>query len=150
MSRRAVCFVLFVCVTTAGCDESLQPIAGPSPNLTPTFSSIQREIFESSDEAGRAACVTCHRPGGIGFFAVGLDLTSTSTSYAALVGVPSRQRPSLARVAPGNPDDSYLIHKLERRAGIVGLQMPLNGPPYLTTGQIRIIQRWIETGAENN
>ena len=149
MSRIAVCFVVSACVATAGCDESLRPIAGPSPNLTPTFSSIQRDIFESTDDAGRAACVTCHRPGGIGFFAVGLDLTSGG-AYNALVGVPSRQRPDVARVAPGDPDDSYLIHKLEKRAGIVGLQMPLNGPPYLTDGQIRIIKRWIETGAANN
>lgn len=150
MSRIAFCFVLLVCVATAGCDESLQPIAGPSPNLTPTLSSIQRDIFESTDEAGRAACVTCHRPGGIGFFAVGLDLTSSGSSYNALVGVSSRQRPGVVRVAPGDPDNSYLIHKLEKSAGIVGLQMPLNGPPYLTAGQIRIIKRWIETGAENN
>jgi hypothetical protein len=149
MSRVAVCFVLSACFATAGCDESLQPIAGPSPNLTPTFSSIQREIFESSDEAGRAACVTCHRPGGIGFLAVGMDLT-TSAAYNSLVGVSSRQRPGVVRVAPGDPDNSYLIHKLEKRAGMVGLQMPLNGPPYLTAGQIRIIERWIETGAENN
>lgn len=150
MSRIAVCFVLFVCVATAGCDESLQPIAGPSPNLTPTFSSIQRDIFESSDEAGRAACVTCHRPGGIGFFAVGLDLTSSASSYNGLVGVSSRQRPGVLRVAPGDPENSYLIHKLDGRQGIGGRPMPLNGPPYLTAGQIRIIKRWIETGAPNN
>jgi hypothetical protein len=50
-------------------------------------------------------------------------------------------------VAPGDPERSYLIHKLEGRPGIVGLQMPRNGPPYLTAGQIQVIKRWIEIGA---
>ena len=27
------------------CDEKLSKIAGPSPNLEPTFASIQRDIF---------------------------------------------------------------------------------------------------------
>ena len=67
--------------------------------------------------------------------------------YAAMVDVPSRERPDLKLVAPGDPDASYLIHKLEGRAGIVGLRMPLNGPPYLTPGQILVIRRWIELGA---
>lgn len=28
--------------------------------------------------------------------------------------------------------------------------MPRNGPPYLTPGQITVIRRWIENGAPNN
>jgi hypothetical protein len=32
--------------------------------------------------------------------------------YSNLVGVASRQRPELLRVNPGNPDASYLVHKL--------------------------------------
>src|ERR1700752_1864976 len=34
---------------TAACDEGLTNIAGPTPNLEPTFSSIQRDIFENAD-----------------------------------------------------------------------------------------------------
>ena len=48
-----------------GCDEKLSDIAGPTPGLDPTFSSIQENIFESSDPSGRAACIQCHtRQGG--------------------------------------------------------------------------------------
>jgi hypothetical protein len=53
------------------------------------------------------------------------------------------------RVAPGDPENSYIYHKLEGAPGIVGGRMPLNGTP-LTEGQIRVIERWIETGAAND
>ena len=51
---------------------------------------------------------------------------------------------------PGDPDASYLIHKLEGASDITGLRMPRNGPPFLTAGQILVIRRWIEVGAPNN
>lgn len=53
-------------------------------------------------------------------------------------------------VVPGNPDASYLAQKLEGLAGIVGVRMPRNGPPYLTEGQMVIIRRWIELGAKKD
>jgi hypothetical protein len=56
----------------------------------------------------------------------------------------------MVRVLPGDPENSYLIHKVEGRPGIVGLRMPRSGPPYLTDGQILVIKRWIEIGAPNN
>jgi hypothetical protein len=70
--------------------------------------------------------------------------------YEALVGVASRQKPGAILVIPGDPDGSYLVQKLEGHSGIVGLQMPRNGPPYLTLGQMLAIRRWIELGAPNN
>ena len=54
--------VLIMC--TAGCDESLRDFAGPTPDLEPTFSSIQRDIFSTTDSAGRAACTSCHNAPG--------------------------------------------------------------------------------------
>jgi hypothetical protein len=53
-------------------------------------------------------------------------------------------------VIPGNPSGSYLIQKLEGASDIVGLRMPRNGPPYLTTEQIALIRQWIQNGAPNN
>jgi hypothetical protein len=128
----------------AGCDEKLQDVAGPSPNLTPTFASIQQEIFLTTDLAGRTSCITCHT--NVGRAPAG-NLNMVGDAYTALVGVQSRQRTDLQIVAPGDPEASYLVHKLEGRPGIVGLQMPRNGPPYLTAGQILVIKRWIEIGA---
>ena len=140
--------LILTCLAAAACDESLSDVAGPTPNLAPTFSSIQREIFDTTDSSGRQMCVGCHTAVGRGP-AGGLNLTAPN-SYAALVGVRSVTKPSEVRVVPGEPDNSYLIHKLEGRADIVGLRMPRTQGPFLTDGQILIIKRWIENGAPND
>ena len=149
MRRRVYACVLAVAIggLAAGCDEPLSDLTGPTPDLEPTFSSIQRDIFENGDASGRVACVNCHNTAGRQF-AGGLNLES-SVAYNNLVNVPSVQRPALLRVAPGDPENSYLIHKVEGRPGIFGQRMPLNSPP-LTDGQIRVIRRWIERGAAND
>jgi hypothetical protein len=131
------------------CDEKLSDIAGPSPNLQPTFSSIQREIFETTDTSGRAACTQCHTNAGGRTPSGGMNL-SHDVAYATLVGVGTRGKTGAVRVIPGDPDHSYIIQKLEGASGIVGERMPRTGGPYLTEGQISIIKRWIETGANND
>ena len=131
---------------TAACDEDLSTLAGPTPNLEPTFSSIQREIFDTTDSSGRLACINCHNNA---VAPAGLNLTSPG-SYARLVGVASVERPTVLRVAPGNPDGSYLIHKLEGGPNIVGTRMPRGTGPFLTDGQMQIIRRWVELGANND
>jgi Planctomycete cytochrome C. len=131
---------------SVSCDEKLSEFAGPTPALEPTFSSIQRDIFNSTDSAGRRACTTCHvgaQP------SAGLNL-SDATAYASLVNVPSRNKPGAIRVIPGDPTSSYIIQKIEGAPGIVGERMPRTGGPYLTPNQITIIRRWIELGAPNN
>ncbi len=134
-------------VLVTGCDESLSRLAGPTPELTPTFSSIQRDIFEARDASGRAACTECHNATLSRFN--GLDL-STGVAYANLVDVASRGKPGAIRVVPGDPENSYLIHKLEGRDGIVGERMPRTSGPFLTAGQMAIIRRWIAQGAAND
>jgi hypothetical protein len=138
-----------VALATAGCDEKLSSITGPTGDLMPTFSSIQRDIFTASDSSGRAACNGCHTTAGGRVPPVGMDLGGPN-AYTQLVNVASIAKPGAIRVIPGDPENSYLIHKLEGRAGIVGLRMPRSGPPFLTDGQIRVIKRWIELGAPNN
>jgi hypothetical protein len=76
-----------------------------------------------------------------------MGLNLTGDSHAALVNVPSRERPELMRVKPGDPENSYLIHKMEGRPSIIGLRMPFSGPPHLIEGQILVVKRWIEIGA---
>jgi len=134
-------------VCAAGCDEPLSSITGPTPDLKPTFSSIQQQIFENGDSSGRPACITCHNPARAQFVG-GLDL-SHNAAYAALVGTSSREQPARLRVAAGDPEASYLIHKIEGRSDITGGRMPLNGP-YLEAGQIAVIARWVELGANND
>jgi hypothetical protein len=132
----------------AGCDEKLSDLTGPTPGLEPTFSSIQREIFDTTDSSGRLACTLCHtnvgrNPSG------GLNLVA-GVSHAALVGVGSTAKPGAVRVIAGDPENSYIIHKLEGSADIAGVRMPRGNGPYLTEGQIMVIKRWIAIGAPNN
>ena len=145
---RHLLLALALTLGAAGCDEQLSTLAGPTPDLEPNFASIQRNIFETTDVAGRLACTNCHtnvgrNPAG------GLNLLS-SVAYDQLVNTSSSQRPGVPRVIPGDPDGSYLMHKVEGRSGIVGRRMPIAGPPYLTDGQILILRRWIENGAPRN
>ena len=142
--RYSLAGLLVATLGGAACDESLKDLTGPTPDLVPTFNSIQQEIFQTTDPAGRSACVLCHT-GRIPN--INLNFSAGVDAYALLVNVASRERPALMLVAPGDPENSYLIHKLEGRSSIVGLRMPRNGPPYLTDGQIRVIKRWIEIGA---
>jgi hypothetical protein len=137
--------VSLLALLAAGCDEKLSDVAGPTPNLQPTFATIQRDIFNAADSSGRANCVGCHtnvgrNPAG------GLNLIN-GQSFNALVGVASTGKPGAIRVVPGNPGASYLIHKLEGRSDIVGQRMPRTGGPFLTPGQMTILKRWIELGA---
>jgi hypothetical protein len=135
-------------LSCAGCDESLKDVAGPTPNLQPTFSSIQREIFSAADSSGRAACTQCHNAGNRNNAAV-LSLAE-GAAYNELVNVASSRKAGAIRVIPGDPDGSYLIHKLEGRSDIVGQRMPRTGGPFLTSGQMTIIRRWIQLGARND
>lgn len=144
-TRVRLLLVLALAGAGAACDENLSTIAGPTPNLEPTFTAIQREIFATTDVAGRIACVTCHTTVGR-TPAAGLSL-EPSVAYDRLVNVPSTQKPGLLRVAPGDPENSYLLHKIDGRSGIIGRRMPFSGPPYLTDGQILILRRWIQRGA---
>jgi hypothetical protein len=145
-SRLGYAVLIVLALGTVGCDEALSDLTGPTPDLEPTFSSIQQQIFSAGDSSGRPACTNCHNAIGSRFN--GLDLTA-AVSYNNLVNVPSRFRAGAIRVIPGDPENSYLIHKLEGRSTIAGVRMPLNGP-YLQPGQILVIRRWIETGAPNN
>jgi methionine-rich copper-binding protein CopC len=133
-----------VAVLLAGCagngvglDASGRPLppgGGGSGALTADFASIQDHVFTP-------ICTVCHAGGSA---PQGLRLDATN-SYALLVGVPSTEVPSILRVKPGDPDNSYLIQKLEGHAS-VGAQMPFGGPP-LSADTIAAIRQWIIDGA---
>jgi hypothetical protein len=134
-------------LTAAACDEKLSTLAGPTPSLQPTFSSIQAEIFEASDSTGRRACISCHTNVGRNPLG-GLNLAH-DVAYDQIVNVASRLKAGAIRVIPGDPDNSYIIRKLAGGPDIVGLRMPFT-PPYLSDGQILILKRWIAIGAPRN
>ncbi|MGI9238104.1 MAG: hypothetical protein ACR2QZ_11945 [Woeseiaceae bacterium] len=66
-------------------------------------------------------------------------------SFSNLVGVPSGEVPTLDRVEPGDPDNSYLVQKIEGTAA-VGSRMPLGGAA-LSADLINDIRQWIQDGA---
>jgi hypothetical protein len=66
------------------------------------------------------------------------------------VSVPSTNKSGAVRVIPGDPDNSYLVHKLEGSPGIVGERMPRTAGPFLTASQMLVIRRWIQLGANND
>ncbi|MFN7914318.1 MAG: hypothetical protein U0Q55_03190 [Vicinamibacterales bacterium] len=145
---RQLLLALTLAVGASACDEKLSTLAGPTPDLEPTFSSIQANIFELTDSAGRNSCISCHTnvgrtPAG------GLNLLH-DVAYDQLVNVTAGQKADLKYVTPGNPEASYLLHKIDGRSGIVGTRMPRNGPPFMTEGQVLILRRWIELGAPRN
>jgi hypothetical protein len=134
-----------VCVTA--CDEKLSKIAGPTPNLEPTFTSIQRDIFDAPDASGRKNCTACHS--SIGRTPSGGFSLDHDVAYDNIVRVASNRKAGAIRIVPGDPDSSYLVQKVEGASGIVGVRMPFGGP-YLSDGQILILRRWIEIGAPRN
>ena len=107
---------------------------GGGTPLLPTFASIQSNVFDR-------ICTACH----LGATApLGLRLDGAN-SYALLVGVASESEPAFLRVQPGNPNNSYLIRKLEGTQSVGG-RMPLNGTP-LPAADIAVIRQWILDGA---
>ena len=127
-----------VAACTAGSGEGLnasgRPLSeGGNVPLAPTLTSLQANLFDPF-------CVTCHSGASA---PLGLQLGDGS-SFNNLVGVRSRQT-SLLRVAPGDPDGSYLIRKLEGTAS-EGELMPLGGPR-LPQSTIDFARQWITDGA---
>jgi Bacterial Ig-like domain len=105
--------------------------------VTADFQSIQDNVFTP-------ICSKCH----IGASAPeGLQLDAAH-SYNLLVGVPSVEDASLDRVKPGDPDNSYMVLKIEGATGIVGGQMPLGETP-LPQATINAMRQWIMDGAAN-
>lgn len=124
---------------TAGDGEGLniagRPLSeGGDLPLAPTLASIQANVFDPF-------CVVCHAGANA---PQGLRLDAAS-SFTSLVSVRSRQDGSLLLVAPGEPDRSYLVRKLEGTAS-EGEQMPLGGPS-LPQSTIDFVRQWITEGA---
>ncbi len=108
------------------------------PPLSADFASLQANIFTP-------ICSVCHVGGSA---PEGLRLDADN-AYNLLVGVPSTEVPSVLRVKPGDPDNSYIIQKLEGHAA-VGVQMPFGCPtsqPCLPTTTIAFVRQWITNGA---
>jgi uncharacterized protein (TIGR03118 family) len=108
-----------------------------------TLTQIQTQVFTP-------ICSGCHdgsnAPGGA---LPGSQNLTAGNSFANLVNVASLEQPTVLRVKPGDPANSYLIQKLEGAGTISGSRMPLGGP-FLSQATIDSIKSWITSGAPNN
>ncbi len=74
---------------------------------------------------------------------------SMGQGYDFLVSFEAEQVPTMNRVEPGDPEASYLIHKLAGThldVGGEGERMPRNGP-LLSADELAAVESWIADGA---
>lgn len=133
--------VLFAAFGCGKLKEPTAPGAGGGDPIDPTatFTRVQNEIFTPT-----CAAIGCHDPLG----QQEQQVLSPGRAYANTVNVRSIEMPGLVRVAPGDPNNSYLYRKVTG-AGITGDRMPQGGP-FLTDAQIKLIRDWIRRGAPND
>jgi len=134
-------------VVSLGCanfDAPVDPTGGAPDRLvaTPSFTADVAPIFEKRCAVGGCHSIATHQ--------AGLTLAA-GRAYASLVGVSSSLRPSVQRVRPLSPSESWLVTMVSADDGArQGLpRMPLATLP-LTANQIATIVRWIEQGALQN
>ena len=105
--------------------------------VAPTLAQLQANIFTP-------ICSVCHT--GVGASLPGsMNLSSASATHASLVNVTSIDEPAFKRVLPNDPNNSYIIHKLEGTQS-VGSRMPFGGP-FLSQATIDQVRAWIQAGA---
>jgi len=93
-----------------------------------------------------AGCAPCHDPsadGAIGFQQGGLDVTT----HASLLRGGYNSKTSI--VKPGKPCDSAFYLKVSPGPPF-GSRMPLDGPPFLSGLELRLVHDWIAEGAKDD
>jgi hypothetical protein len=87
----------------------------------------------------------CANPDGCHGAGAGNLAISGGTDFSSLIDVRSWEVPSLYRVKPGDPAQSYVYMKLACEGGIEGGCMPPGGS--LGPAQVQVFHDWIEAGA---
>jgi len=110
-----------------------------------TLTQLQTQIFTP-------ICSGCHT--GIGTALPGVQNLTNGHTFASVVTVPSLEQPTLDRIKPNDPANSYLIQKIEGAAGITGSRMPFGcgsvANPCLDQATIDLVKAWVSQGALNN
>ena len=109
---------------------------------SPTLTQLQSSIFTP-------ICSGCHN--GVGAALARVDESDLRRGEFRCARERRRalEQPAVLRVAPSNPDGSYLVRKLEGASGISGARMPFGGP-FLDQATIDQVRSWIGAGAQNN
>jgi mono/diheme cytochrome c family protein len=109
---------------------------------------LQTASFYQSDIAPLlvSSCASCHLTGA----EAGNMSLIPDKAIASLVGVKAVGAPTLTRIVPGKPDESYVIMKIEGKhieKGGSGATMPFGAPP-LSPEKIAKLRQWISEGAK--
>jgi hypothetical protein len=123
-------WVMWVCLGLVGCEGDKD---GTPPG--DDFEAIRDEVLVRS-----CGFSSCHGSGA-GGFTVSEDMTRDD-----VVNVPTALNPAVILVIAGDPDESYLVRKLEGGPNIQGEQMPPDGAA-LDPAEIERIRDWIAAGA---
>jgi hypothetical protein len=140
IARAALVAALF----TTACDKAS---TSPPSQTAISFAQSVQPIF--------TRCVGCH-----GSQPAGKPMSlAPGAAYANTVNVQALQTETsslLDRIEPGNPDASYLVHKIQgthtsATVGGSGGRMPVGctGASCLSDADVQLIRRWISAGAAN-
>jgi len=105
----------------------------------PTWTVVQADL---SSRCG--PCHTTNTRAGL------TDLNDYDEAYENLVGEGADQVPALNRVEPGEPDNSYLVHKVRgthEDVGGDGDPMPPGNRTPLSDHEMELLETWIVNGA---
>ena len=164
----------------AACSSGDDDDSGGDDDPLPTNISLRTDLLKAGGTF-RFSCAfgtTCHgsETGSTGVLYLGTkesdagpDLTSEQIDlvYTSLVDAPSRAAPTLKRVVSGQPENSFLMMKLDGKLDAVRSQCQLpssgvstsghpcgdvmpRGGPLLPAGDRAVIRAWIKEGAKNN
>lgn len=173
-SRRAACALVALLVVAPGCGDDgggtdtdggtgTTPGTGTGTMTTPTTSDGTTDGTDTTGSTGNmgmlshaadiqpiwdANCVTgCHVAGGT---ASAWFLLTSDVAYTSIVNKASISFPTLTLVVPGDPDMSYLMHKIQGTQADVGggtASMPQPPAMPLADADVQKISAWIEQGA---
>jgi hypothetical protein len=132
-------FFVVRAVDAAGNEDANTVERSATTAASVSYAADVQPIFDAS--CAGAACHAGVMP------SAGLDLRPAA-SYGQLVEVPAEQCASRLRVAPGAPDQSYLVDKIRGTNLCAGTRMPKDSS--LSPAEIQLVVDWIAAGAQDD
>ena len=140
-----------IALTATASDSAGNPLSASAVDVTVSNAAPPTTLTQLQTQFFTPICSVCHT--GIGSGLPGSQNLTAGNAYSNIVNVSSVEQPSLLRIKPNDPTNSYLIQKIEGAAGISGARMPdgcPNSQPCLTQDQINMFISWVNSGAPNN
>lgn len=138
--HRSAALLTLPAVVLVACTRSATDGGGTA---SPGFANTVQPIFTASCATG--FCHVGDNP------SAGMNL-SAGVAYASIVNVPANELVTMSRIRPGQPDSSYLVHKIQGThlsVGGIRARMPVGGP-YLSDQEVARIRDWVSQGAAND